>query len=77
MKFSNEELVEIAEDTVSSLELALSELEGVDEFKEIYKDIQETIDQLKSEAEPYEEELQKQWEQEDEDQNSEYERSVI
>lgn len=77
MKFNNEDLVSIADDCISSLELAKSELEDVEEYEEVFKNIEEDIAILNELKIPYEEELQKQWEQEDEDQNSEYERSVL
>lgn len=77
MRFSNEDLVNIAEDGLKSLELALSEFEGVEEYKNIYVAIEEIISELEEQREPYAEALVEEHEEEMRALNREYEKSVI
>lgn len=77
MKMSNEELVSIAEEAVDSINIALSELDSVEEYKEIYEMLEEVKNKLNTEVEPYEEAYERECEEELEYQNREYERSVI
>jgi hypothetical protein len=72
MIFSNEDLKIIKEDTLGSLQLALDELEGVEEYKTIYEQIQGTIEDLKSEAEQYEEAYEEELEKERESADRDY-----
>lgn len=64
---SNEDLVEIAEDCIKSLELAKSELEGVEEYLLIYKNIEDDIEVLRELQYPYELELREEWKREKEE----------
>lgn len=77
MRFSNEDLVNIAEDGLKSLELALSEFEGVEEYKNIYTAIEEIIGELEEQRQPFTEALVEEHEEEMRALNREYERSVI
>jgi len=77
MKMSNEDLVYSARDTISSLELALSEIEGINEYKEEYDTISDVIDDLNSKLAEYEEEYNKELQAELDYQDMEYMRSVI
>lgn len=77
MKMSNEELVSIAENAIDSINIALSELDSVEEYKEIYEMLEEVKNKLNTEVEPYKEAYERECEEELEYQNREYERSVI
>lgn len=77
MKMSNEDLVYSARDAISSLELALSEIEGIEEYKDIYEAISEDRDILNDKLEFYEEEYNKELQAELDYQDMEYMRSVI
>lgn len=77
MKWSNEELVFTAKDTIDSLVIALNELGCIDEYQEEYDMINETIDSLTEKLEVYEERYNEELKAELEYQNGEYMRSVI
>ena len=77
MKWSNEELVFTAKDTIDSLVIALNELRSIDECQEEYDMINETIESLTEKLEVYEERYNEELNAELEYQNGEYMRSVI
>ena len=77
MKWSNEELVFTAKDTIDSLVIALNELRCIDEYQEEYDMINETIESLTEKLEVYEERYNEELNAELEYQNGEYMRSVI
>ena len=77
MKWSNEELVDIAENARMELEQAIEELEGVEEYKDILNTVKEALTDLNTAAEEYEEAYAKECRQEEERANREYERSVL
>lgn len=76
MKWSNEELTDIAEDVRINLKMAIDDLQGVEEYKEIYDYLEEALDVLNSKAEPFEEEYENECKKELEYENIEYEKSV-
>lgn len=55
MKYTNEDLTNIKDDVVGSIEIAISELEGVEEYKNILEQLEQIKSDLEEEAEPYEE----------------------
>ena len=77
MKLSNEELVYSARDAISSIEMAQSELDGIEEYKEAYEALNEIIDMLQENSQEYEEKYNEEMQEELDYQNSEYERSVV
>ena len=77
MKYSNEELTSIAEDAIESIKLAISELEGVEEYKEAYDALEDIIHTLEEAAEPYIEAYDKECEADRAYMNADYERSVL
>ena len=77
MKMSNEDLVYSARDCIASIEVAISEIEGISEYKDILELLEEAKDRLEEAKEVYEEEYAREQQAELEYQNREYERSVI
>lgn len=77
MKWSNEELTSIAEDTRIDIQSAIDNLQGVQEFKDVYEYLKEALDVLNEIAEPFEESYERELQAERDYQNSEYMRSVI
>jgi hypothetical protein len=76
MIYSNEDLVGIKDDVLGTLELAISELEGVDEYKSILDQLEDLKTDLENEAEVYEEAYAEEERKQLEDLNNDYERSV-
>jgi chromosome segregation ATPase len=72
MIFSNDDLVSIAEDSTGSLEMALRELEGVEEYKEEYEQIEGIIEAIKEKSEIYLEALDEELEKERESADRDY-----
>lgn len=77
MKWTNEELVDIAEDTRISLETIKSDLYGIEEYKEIYEIIVEAISTLNEKSEPIEQLYNEECAKEMEFENIEYEKNVL
>ncbi len=77
MRWSNEELTSIAEDTRGDIQSAIDNLSGVEEFKDIFEQLNYALDMLNETAEPFEEAYKRECEEELAYQNSEYIRSVI
>lgn len=77
MKMTNEELVYSARDSIESIELAMSEIEDIEEYGDVLEILDEAIDRLKEAKEIYEEEYDKELQEEIDYQNREYERSKI
>lgn len=77
MKWSNEELSIIAEDSRINMQFAIDNLAGVENYKEVVEILEEAMEKLNDIAEPYE----KAYEKEQADENAylmnEYRRSVI
>lgn len=77
MKYSNCDLVGIADDAMGSIKMAISELEGVEEYKETYNSLKDVLELLQEESEPYEEAYNTECQKEYDYLNSEYEGSVL
>ena len=77
MRFSNEELTSIAEDAIESIKMAISELKGVEEYKDAEDGLEDIISWLEDAVEPYREAYDKECEAERAYMNAEYERSVL
>lgn len=77
MRYSNEEMVSIAEDAIKSINIAISEIDDCEEYEEEKNWLEEIITNIKSKNEKYEEEYAKELREEEEYANSEYMRSVI
>ncbi len=75
MKFTNGELVEIYNNAYDNIKLAISELDGVDEYKEVLETLKDAKDELEEEAESYIQDYNKECDEELAYQNLEYERS--
>ncbi len=77
MKWNNEELSIIAEDSRINMQFAIDILAGVENYKEVAEILEEAMEKLNDIAEPYE----KAYEKEQADENAylmnEYRRSVI
>lgn len=77
MKWTNGELVEIYENAYDNIQLAIDELNGVDEYKEILETLKEAKSELEETAEKYMQAFNREYDEELEYQNLEYERSKI
>lgn len=77
MKWTNGELVEIYGNAYDNIQLAIDELNGVDEYKEILETLKEAKHELEETVEPYMQAYNRECEAELEYQNLEYERSKI
>jgi len=77
MKWTNGELVEIYANAYDNIQLAIDELNGVDEYKEILETLKEAKSELEETAEKYMQAFNRECDRELKYQNSEYERSVI
>lgn len=77
MKWTNGELVEIYENVYDNIQLAIDELNEVDEYKEILETLKEAKSELKETAEKYMQAFNREYDRELKYQNSEYERSVL
>lgn len=77
MKWTNGELVEIYENAYDNIQLAIDELNGVDEYKEILETLKEAKSELEETAEKYMQAFSRECDRELKCQNSEYERSVL
>lgn len=75
MKFDNEDLTCIADNTLEYIECAIGELDGVKEYKDIAKYLEDIKSELYETSETYREKYYKECEQELKYQNYEYERS--
>lgn len=77
MKLTNEDLANIAEDVRVDIISAKDNLNGVNEFKEIYRYLEEALEVLNEKAEFYELEYEKECKEDEEYQNVQYRRSVL
>ena len=77
MKWTNGELVEIYENAYDNIQLAIDELNEVDEYKEILETLKEAKSELEETAEKYMQAFNREYDRELKYQNSEYERSVL
>ena len=77
MKWTNGELVEIYENAYDNIQLAIDELNGVDEYKEILETLKQAKHELEEEVEKYMQAFNREYDTELEYQNLEYERSKI
>lgn len=77
MKWTNGELVEIYENAYDNIQLAIDELNEVDEYKEILETLKEAKSKLEETVEKYMQAFNRKCETELEYQNLEYERSKI
>lgn len=77
MKLTNEDLANIAEDTRIDIISAKDNLQGINEFKEIYNYLEEALEVLNEKAEFYELEYEKECNEAEEYQNVQYRRSVL
>lgn len=76
MKLSNEELVSYAYEALEGIESAISELNGIEEYKDILIQLENAKSDLENEKEPYEKALVEEERKEQDYMNSEYERNV-
>ncbi len=77
MKMSNEELVSAYDEAYDNIQLAISTLDGIDEYKEVYETLEQAKYELEETAETYMQAFNRECETELEYQNLEYERSKI
>ena len=77
MKLTNEDLANIAEDARIDIISAKDNLQGINEFKEIYSYLEEALEVLNEKAEFYELEYEKECNEAEEYQNVQYRRSVL
>lgn len=77
MKWTNGELVEIYANAYDNIQLAIDELNEVDEYKEILETLKEAKSELEETAEKYMQAFNREYDRELKYQNSEYERSVL
>lgn len=77
MRMSNEELVSAYDEAYDNIQLAISTLEGIDEYKEILETLKQAKHELEEEVEPYMQAYNRECDIELEYQNLEYERSAI
>lgn len=77
MKWTNGELVEIYDNAYDNIQLAIDELNDVDEYKEILETLKQAKHELEEIAETYMQAFNRECETELEYQNLEYERSKI
>lgn len=75
--YDNEELTTIAEDCESSIKMAMSELDGIEEYKEICNILEEALDELEETSQTYKDKYEEELELEKNYENSECERSKI
>ncbi len=77
MKWTNGELVEIYANAYDNIQLAIDELNEVDEYKEILETLKEAKSKLEETVEKYMQAFNRECDEELEYQNLEYERSKI
>lgn len=77
MKWSNEELVSIADEVIEELDSAISTLSGVRQYQEIKEALEQIKSDLIDESEPYKEAYYKECTEERAYENLEYERSRL
>ena len=77
MKWTNGELVEIYDNAYDNIQLAIDELNDVDEYKEILETLKQAKSELEETAETYMQAFNRECEAELKYQNLEYERSKI
>lgn len=77
MKWTNGELVEIYENAYDNIQLAIDELNEVDEYKEILETLKEVKSKLEETVGKYMQAFNRECDEELEYQNLEYERSKI
>lgn len=77
MRMSNGELVSAYDEAYDNIQLAISTLEGIDEYKEILETLKQAKDELEETVEPYMQAYNRECDEELEYQNNEYMRSVL
>lgn len=77
MKFSDEELSCIADDSIENIEKAINDLEGVKEYEEIKGILEDIKIDLLEKSNPYRENYYKQCEEERKYEEIEYQRSRL
>lgn len=77
MKWTNGELVEIYANAYDNIQLAIDELNEVDEYKEILETLKQAKHELEETAETYMQAFNRECDEKLEYQNLEYERSKI
>lgn len=77
MKWTNGELVEIYANAYDNIQLAIDELNEVDEYKEILETLKEAKSKLEETVEKYMQAFNRECDEKLEYQNLEYERSKI
>lgn len=77
MKWTNEELVEIYENACDNIQLAIDELNGVNEYREVQETLKEAKSELEEIGEKYMQTFNREYDDIIEQQNLEYERSKI
>lgn len=77
MRWSNEEIVSISEDARDGIEQAIRELDGCEIFKDLKEALEEDLRELNYIAEPYQEAYDREYEEEMQMRNEEFERSRI
>ena len=75
MKMSNEELVSAYDEAYDNIQLAISTLDGIDEYKAVYETLKQAKHELEETVEPYMQAYNRECDEELEYQNLEYERS--
>lgn len=76
MKYENYELYDIGEDAIKSIELAMSELDGVEEYREGLYYLQDALEKVRELQKPYSDSLDEEEQEHLDYLNWEYERSV-
>lgn len=76
MKYENYELYDIGEDAIKSIELAMSELDGVEEYREGLYHLQDALEKVRELQKPYSDSLDEEAQEHLDYLNWEYERSV-
>lgn len=77
MRWSNEEIVSMAEDARDGIEQAIRELDCCEIFKNLKEALEEDLRELNYIAEPYQEAYDREYEEEMQMRNEEFERSRI
>lgn len=77
IKMSNEELVGASDDAINTINLAISELEGIEEFENALEILEEAKKEIIEASEDIREAYKEECEKEREYENFEYERSVL
>ena len=77
MKYEYEELISYAEDAIGSIKIAISEIEDIKEYKEVYERLIDDLGLLQEQSEIYKKAYYEESQREYDYMDREYERSVI